>query len=57
MKWLFLIWGLGGFILCFVALITFAQSGLVGLMGTGVGILFWIGGMIFFGFGHVMTER
>jgi hypothetical protein len=34
-----------------------AQPSVSGLMQTGVGILFWIGGMIFFGVSHLITER
>ena len=38
-------------------IINFAQPSVSGLMQTGVGILFWIGGMIFFGVSHLITER
>ena len=58
MKWFFLIWGLGGFIICFVAaLVNFAQPSMSGLTQVSVGILFWIGGMIFFGVSHLITVR
>ena len=39
MKWFFLIWGLGGFIICFVAaLVNFAQPSMGGLTQVSVGM-------------------
>ena len=55
---LFWLWGLAGFLIC--ALLIFAMLGDVGV-GTSADVtamlLFWIGGMIFFGLGALLPRN